>query len=180
MKSRADKFDLLDLCSQGELIVGTAAVVVAVWVYTKPIVFSYDSFTYLEHARELQLRKWTDALYPQLPIFPAILWAFRVTDTTHSVFWLIIFQSCLAVASCWLFYVTARLVYPRRAFVLSLVFIASLLPFVQVKHIMTEQAFFFETMLTLYGLVAYLMARTNRETLSAAIALAVGAALMKL
>jgi hypothetical protein len=45
---------------------------------------------------------------------------------------------------------------------------------------MTEQAFFFETMLTLYGLVAYLMARTNRETLSAVIVLAAGAALMTL
>jgi hypothetical protein len=99
MKFSGAKFDWRDLCSQGELIVGTAAAVVAVWVYTKPIVFTYDSFTYLEHARELQLGKWADALYPRLPIFPTNLWAFRVTDTTHSVFWLIIFQSCFAVAS---------------------------------------------------------------------------------
>jgi hypothetical protein len=29
-----------------------------------------------------------------------------------------------------------------------------------VKHIMTEQTFFFETMLSVYGIVAYLLART--------------------
>ena len=81
----------------------------------------------------------------------------------HPVFWLIIFQSGLAVASSWLFYLTARLLAPRGAFVLSLVFIASLLPFLNVKSIMTEQMFLFETMLTLYGIVAYLVARTNGE-----------------
>ena len=49
-----------------------------------------------------------------------------------------------------------------------------------VKYIMTEQMFFFETMLTLYGLVSYLVARTNREALPAIVILGVGTALMTL
>lgn len=70
------------------------------------------------------------------------------------MFWLIIFQSFLGVASCWLFYLTARLLESRGAFVLSIVFIAWLRPFLHVQYIVTKQTFFFATMLSLYGVVA--------------------------
>jgi uncharacterized membrane protein len=72
-----------------------------------------------------------------------------VTDLKHSVFWLIAFHSVLAVASCWLFYLTAR----RGALVVSVVFIGSLLLFIHIKHIMTEQTFLFVTVLLAYGLM---------------------------
>jgi hypothetical protein len=165
--------------AQGIILIISAAVVV-VWVLTKPIVFTQDSITYINAARELELGQSTGGIFSRLPAFPAVLWAFHVTDLKHSVFWLILFQACLAVGSSWLFYLTARLLAPRGAFVLSLVFIASLLPFVQVKHIMTEQIFFFETMLTLFGMVAYLLARTSRGAWLAVAVLGVGAALMTL
>ena len=161
-------------------IVVISTIVVALWVYNKPIVFSDESFAYIDFARELQQRRSSTQNFLRLPVFPAILRAFHITDLSHSVSGLILFHSCLAVASCWLFYLTARLLQPRGAFVLSLVFIASLLPFLQVKHIMTEQTFLFETMLTVYGLVAYLVARTRREAVISITILGMGAALMML
>jgi hypothetical protein len=179
MRFEAAKFGSRELLAQG-IILAISAIVVAVWVFTKPIIFTHDSFTYIDHARDLLLGQPGAALFSRLPAYPMVLWAFGVTDLKHSVFWLTIFQSCLAVASCWLFYLTARLVEARGAFVLALVFIASLLPFLHVKYIMTEQTFFFETTLALYGLVAYLMARTNREALSSIAILGAGAALMTL
>jgi hypothetical protein len=179
MKFRSAKLDWADTSAKTTVFV-VSAIVAVVWVFTKPIVFTYDSVTYIEFARELQLGKSADANYLRLPIFPAILWAFHITDLKHTVFWLIVFQSCLAVGSCWLFYLTARLLEPRGAFFLSFIFIGSLLPFVQVKHIMTEQTFFFETVLTVYGTVAYLTARTNREALLSITIMSLGAALMML
>ena len=179
MKFEAAKLGSRELLAQG-IILAISAIVVAVWVFTKPIIFTHDSFTYIDQARELTLGTSATAMFSRLPAFPMILWAFGVTDLKHSVFWLIIFQSCLAVASCWLFYLTARLIWPRGAFVAALVFIASLLPFLHVKYIMTEQTFFVETMLALYGIVAYLMARTNPEALQSIAILGAGAALMSL
>jgi hypothetical protein len=179
MRFEAAKFGWREPCAQGIILAISAALVVA-WVLIKPIVFTHDSFTYITSARELQLGQSTGAMFSRLPVFPAILLAFHVTDLKHSVFWLIVFHSCLAVASSWLFYLTARLLEPRGALILSLIFIASLLPFVQVKHIMTEQIFFFETMLTLFGMVAYLLVRTSRGAWLAVAVLGVGAALMTL
>jgi hypothetical protein len=105
---------------------------------------------------------------------------FHVTDLSHSVFWLIAFHALLAVATCWLFYLTTQLAEPRGAFVLSLVFMGSMLPFLNVKYIMTEQTFLFETVLTLYGLVGYLTARTQHDAKWAIAVLGIGAALMTL
>jgi hypothetical protein len=139
-------------------------IVVAVWVYTKPIVFSQDTLTYIHHARELQLRTTLPgALFSRTPGLPLVLLLFHVTDLKHSVFWLIVFHSVLAVATCWLFYLTARLIDRGSALIISLVFIATMLPFMNVKYIMTEQMFLFATMLSAYGLVSYLMARTTRD-----------------
>jgi hypothetical protein len=168
-----------ELCAQG-LILAISTIFVVVWVLTKPIVFTYDSFTYIEHARQLQVGQSAETVFSRLPLFPAILLAFHVTDMKHPVFWLIAFHSCLAVASCWLFYLTARLLEPRGALVLALVFIGSLLPFLNVKYIMTEQTFLFETILALYGMVAYLVARTKRQASLAVATLGVGVALMTL
>jgi hypothetical protein len=180
MKLEIARSDWREPYAQG-LILAISATVVVVWVWTAPIVFTYDSFTYIEQARQLQPGQQSGiSLFSRLPLFPAILWAFHITDLKHSVYWLVVFQSCLAVASCWLFYLTARLLEPRGALALSLLFIASMLPFLNVKYIMTEQTFFFETMLTLYGIVAYLVARTSREASLALAVLAVGAALMTL
>jgi hypothetical protein len=129
------------MCAQG-LVLVIAVAAVAVWVYTKPIVFTQNTFTYMHHARELQLRTaLPGALFSRTPGFPLVLLLFHVTDLKHSVFWLLAFHSVLAVASCWLFYLTARLLEPRGALVLTLIFIGSLLPFLHVKHIMTEQMF---------------------------------------
>jgi hypothetical protein len=162
-------------------ILAVAAAVVVVWVLTKPIVFTQDTITYINAARELRLGQSAGDIFSRLPAFPAVLAAFHITDLKHTVFWLVVFQACLAVGSCWLFYLTARLLSPRvGAFVLSLIFIASLLPFVQVKHIMTEQTFFFETMLTAFGMVAYLLARTMRGAWFSLAVLGVGTTLMTL
>jgi hypothetical protein len=180
MKSATARSGWRELCVQG-IVLALATAVVVVWVLTKPIVFTADTFTYIDQARQLQLGRQSGiSLFSRLPLFPGILWALQITDLRHSVFWLVVFQACLAVASCWLFYRTARLLEPRGAFALSLVFIASLLPFLNVKHIMTEQTFLFETMLALYGIVAYLVARTSREASLALAVLAVGAVLMTL
>jgi hypothetical protein len=174
------KTDCREVCAQGVVLV-LAAAMVALWGFTKPIVFTEDTFTYIHHARELQLRTaLPGGLFSRTPGFPLILLVFHVTDLKHSVFWLIIFHSVLAVASCWLFYLTARLLEPRGALVLSLVFIGSILPFLNVKYIMTEQSFLFETVLTLYGLVGFLMARTQREAKWGVAVLSIGAALMTL
>src|SRR5260370_42674228 len=142
-----------ELC-EGSLLAISVIVVVA-WVLLKPIVFTYDTFTYMEVAREFASGKSTNAFYFRLPIYPALLRAFHITELSHLVLRLIMFQSCLAVASVLLFYLSARLLQPRGAFIVSLVFVLSLLPFVNVKYIMTEQTFLFETMLALYGLIAY-------------------------
>lgn len=169
-----------EVCIQGAVL-AIAIAVAAVWVYTKPIVFTHDTFTYIHHARELQLRTTLPgAIFSRTPGFPLILLAFRITDLTHSVFWLITFHALLAAAMCWLFYLAARLVEPRGALLVSLMFIASLLPFINIKHIMTEQTFLFATMLALYGLIAYLMAQTKRDTQWAIVALGLGAAIMTL
>ena len=180
MRFETLKFDWRRLSAQ-LVILAISAVVAAVWVSTKPIVFTHDSFSYIDHAHQLLVGKYSDtALFLRLPLYPLILWAFGVTDAKHSVFWLVTFQSCLAVATCWCFYLTARLLAPRGAFLLSLVFVASLLPFLNVKYIMTEQTFLFATVLTLYGMVAYLDARTNRKALLAITVLGSGAAVMML
>ena len=179
MKFEAAKFGGRELYAQGAILAVATTVVVA-WILTKPIVFTYDSLTYIEHARELQLGQSAATVFSRLPLFPAILLAFDITDLKHPVFGLIVFHACLAVASCWLFYLTARLIETRWAIVVSLVFIASLLPFLNVKYIMTEQTFLFETILTLYGMVAYLVARTNRQALPAVAVLGLGVALMTL
>ena len=179
MKPETAKFDWHGLWPH-VVILAVSAVVVAVWVSSKPIVFTQDSLTYIAHARDLQLRHFTESMFPRVPVFPAILWAFNVTDLSHSVFWLIAFQSLLAVASCWLFYLAARLLEPRGGFVVALVFIASLLPFLHVKYIMTEQAFLFETVLTSYGMIRYLMAGTIREASLSVAIFGMGAALMTL
>jgi hypothetical protein len=173
------KHDWRDLVAQG-MVLAISAVVVAVWVSTKPIVFTYDTFTYMDQARELQLGKSADLIFARLPLFPAILAAFNATDLKHSVFGLIIFQSCLAVGSSWLFYCAARLVDRRSALIVWLVFIASLLPVVNVKYIMTEQLFLFETILMIYGMVAYLLARTDCAAWLALATLGSAAALMTL
>jgi hypothetical protein len=161
-------------------LLAISATVVVVWISTKPIVFTQDTLTYIDLAHALQVGQSENADYLRLPVFPLILSAFHVTDLKHSVFWLIIFQSFLAVTSCWLFYLATRRLEPRGAYVLALVFIASLLPFMQVKYIMTEQTFFFETILALYGLIVYLTARTNRDALLAVVILSVAAAAMML
>ncbi len=176
MRLGAASFDWRSSGAQATIVV-ISTMVVALWVYNKPIVFSDESFAYIDFARDFQQGK---SSTPNFLVFPAILRAFHITDLSHSVSGLIFFHSCLAVASCWLFYLTARLLQPRGAFILSLVFIGSLLPFLQVKHITTEQTFFFETMLTLYGLVAYLVARTRREALISITILGMGTALMML
>jgi hypothetical protein len=162
------------------ILLALSVVIVATWVFVKPIVFTYDSFTYIDYVRELRVGKSTDANYLRLPVYPAILWAFRITDLAHPVARLLVFQALLGVASVWLFYLSARLLEPRGAFALSLVFVVSLLPFVQVKHIMTEQTFLFETILTTYGMIAYLKARTKRDAIRAIAILTLGAALMML
>src|SRR5258708_1708283 len=73
-----------EACAQGVVLV-LAAATVAVWVYTKPIVFTQDTFTYIHHARELQLRTaLPGALFPRTPAFPLTLLAFHVTDLTQS------------------------------------------------------------------------------------------------
>jgi len=172
-------FDRRQLRAQAVVLL-ISTIAVAVWVNTKPIVFADESFAYVDFARELQLGKLSSAEFLRFPLFPAILWAFHITDLSHSVSRLLLFHSFLAVASCWLFYLTARLLHPRGAFILSLVFIASLLPFLQVKHIVADQTFLFETMLSLYGLVGYLMARTKREALISITVLGTGTALMML
>jgi hypothetical protein len=179
MKVENAKHARRELYLQG-IILAISVAVVTVWVLTKPIVFTYDTFTYIEQARELQLGRPGVNIFSRLPLFPAILLAFQVTDLKHSVFWLTIFHSCLAVASCWLFYLTARRLEPRGAFPIAVVFIASILPFVEVKYIMTEQTFLFATILALYGMVSYLMARTKSEASLAIVILGAGAALMTL
>jgi hypothetical protein len=179
MRFDTAKIDRTELCVQGGLV-AISAIIVAVWVFTKPIVFTYDTFTYIDVARELVSGKSTNSYYFRLPIYPAILRAFHIVDLSHSVFWLIIFQSCLAVASVWLFYLSARLLEPRGALIVTLLFVASLLPFSNVKYLMTEQTFLFETMIALYGLIAYLMARSVRESLLSIVIMTVGAALMML
>jgi hypothetical protein len=179
MRFDTARLDRRELCIQGGLV-AISAIVVAVWVFAKPIVFTYDTFTYIDVARELASGRATNSFYFRLPIYPAILWAFRIVDLSHSVFWLIVFQSCLAVASVWLFYLAARLLETRGAVIMSVLFVVSLLPFSNVKYIMTEQTFFFETMLALYGLIAYLTARSNPESLLSMVIMTVGAALMML
>jgi hypothetical protein len=174
------KPDWREICAQGVVLV-VALAVVAVWVYTKPIVFTQDTLTYIHHAHELQLRTTLPgALFSRTPGFPLVLLLFRVTDLSHSVLWLIAFHSVLAVATCWLFYLTARLLESRGALVLSLIFIGSLLPFLHVKHIMTEQMFLFATVLSAYGLVSYLMAWTTRDAKRAIILLGLAVAVMTL
>jgi hypothetical protein len=173
------KHDWRDL-GPDALVVAISIAVVAVWVSTKPIVFTYDTFTYMDQARELQAGKSANLIFERLPLFPAILALLNATDVKHSVFGLIIFHSCLAVASCWLFYRAARLISPRGALIIFLVFIASLLPVVNIKYIVTEQLFLFETILTICGIIAYLFARTNRAAWLALATLALGAALMTL
>jgi 4-amino-4-deoxy-L-arabinose transferase-like glycosyltransferase len=176
----AVKSDRRDLYAQA-LVLVLAATAAALWVYTKPIVFTHDTFTYIHHARELQLKTALPGpMFSRTPGFPLILLAFRITDLSHSVFWLIVFHAILAVAMCWWFYLAARLVEPRGALLISLVFIASLLPFINIKYIMTEQTFLFATVLSLYGLIAYLTAETSPDTRRALIALGIGAAMMTL
>jgi hypothetical protein len=179
MRFETAKFDWREPCIQGGLL-AISVTVVAVWIFTKPIVFTYDTFTYIEIARELQLGTSTNLYYWRLPVYPAILRAFHIIDSSHSVFWLIIFQSSLAIASVWLFYLSARLFDSRGAVILSLVFVASLLPFMYVKYIMTEQIFFFETVLALFGISGYLMASTSRSSLLFMAILSLGVALMML
>jgi hypothetical protein len=179
MRLGAASFDWRSLGAQTTIVV-ISTMVVALWVYNKPIVFSDESFAYIDFARELQQGKSGALNFLRLPVFPAILWSFHITDLSHSVSGLVFFHACLAVASCWLFYLTARLLQPRGAFILSLVFIGSLLPFLQVKHIMPGQTFLFETMLCVYGLVGYLLARTQREALTSITILGLGTALMML
>jgi hypothetical protein len=162
-------------------VLALAVAVVAVWVYTKPIVFTQDTLTYIHHARELQLRTaLPGALFSRTPGFPLVLLLFHVTDLRHSVLWLITFHSILVVASCWLFYLTARLLEPRGALVLSLIFIGSLLPFLHVKHVMTEQMSLFASVLSAYGLISYLMAGTKHDARRAIAIVGVGAAVMTL
>src|SRR5262245_29183149 len=179
MRLGAASFDWRSLGAQATIVV-ISTIVVALWVYNKPIVFSDESFAYIDFARELQQGRSGTLNFLRLPVFPAILWSFHITDLSHSVSRLVFFHACLAVASCWLFYLTARLLQPRGAFILSLVFIGSLLPFLQVKHILPEQTFLFETMLSVYGLVGYLLARTQREALTSIAILGLGTALMML
>jgi hypothetical protein len=162
------------------ILLALSTALVAVWVYTKPIVFTYDTHSYIDFARQLQQGKAADTFFLRLPIYPAILWAFGVTDFSRSVFWLIVFQAGLAVLSVGLFYQTARLLEPRWAFAISLLFVASMLPFMQVKFIMTEQTFLFETMLALYGIVTYLIAPSNPAALRSAAILGLALALMML
>jgi hypothetical protein len=64
--------DWREICAQSVVLV-LALAVVSVWVYTKPIVFSQDTLTYIHHARELQLRTaLPGALFPRTPGFPLI------------------------------------------------------------------------------------------------------------
>src|SRR5262249_52497631 len=82
-----------ELCAQG-LILAISTTIVVIWVWTKPIVFTYDSFTYINQAYELQAGRQLGVLaFSRLPLYPAILWALHVTDLQHSVSSLIIFQS---------------------------------------------------------------------------------------
>jgi hypothetical protein len=57
--------------AQGIILIISAAVVV-VWVLTKPIVFTQDSITYINAARELELGQSTGGIFSRLPAFPAV------------------------------------------------------------------------------------------------------------
>jgi hypothetical protein len=73
MKFEAANSSWREVCAQGSILAVTTIVVV-VWVLIKPIVFTYDSFTYIQHASELQLGQSTNTAFSRLPVFPAICW----------------------------------------------------------------------------------------------------------
>ncbi|HEU5202534.1 MAG TPA: hypothetical protein VFT92_07025 [Nitrospira sp.] len=60
MRFDTAKIDRTELCVQGGLV-AISAIIVAVWVLTKPIVFTYDTFTYIEVAHELVSGKSTNS-----------------------------------------------------------------------------------------------------------------------
>jgi hypothetical protein len=152
------------------IIVAVAIVAAALWFYTQPIVFTNDSFGYLNSAKFLVGQRNHGVPYYRMPLFPVWL-AVTGVPTLDTFKWFILAQTALGMLMVWIFHDGLRAYSQKVALVATVVLAATFVPFVYSKSVMTEQLYLFGLILCLANALNYLL--TPRALRIALVALGV-------
>jgi hypothetical protein len=129
------------------IVLAMAILAAAIWNVSEPIVFTNDSFGYLGAAKYIAGLPSNGAPYYRMPLFPLLLLA---TGVAHDTFtWFVLAQTALGVAMVLIFHDGLRRYSRPAALIATLGLIATFVPFVYSKSVMTEQLYLFGLMLCL-------------------------------
>jgi hypothetical protein len=132
-----------------------AVVSALTWQVTQPIVFTYDSFSYLDAAKSLSgVEGGHGFVYYRAPFTPLLLAVTRV-PTLNSFTWFMLAQLCIGVLSTIILHDTFRIIIGKFSLIPTLLFLSTFFPFVQSKSIMTEQVYLLGWVVVLNGSVVY-------------------------
>jgi hypothetical protein len=145
---------LAGLLAHDRLLALVAAILAALaWHFSEPIVFTNDSFGYLNAARHIAGLPAQNVPYYRMPLFPLFLVATGVIYDTFV--WFILAQIALGILMVIIFHDGLRLYSRPAALVAVAVFIFTFVPFVYSKSIMTEQLYLFGLILCLSSTLRY-------------------------
>lgn len=126
-----------------------------IWYFTEPIIFTYDSFGYLDTSKAFAGMKDTGPLYWRAPLFPILL-ALTGVPTLQTFNYFLIAQLLLGIATIMVMHNCLRNISRPLGLLGSLLFITTFMAFVHSKSVMTEQIYLFGWCLCIDALLAYI------------------------
>jgi len=153
------------------MIVLTLALLTAcIWYWLQPIIFTADSFEYVNAAKSIAGVDHSKFAYFRGPALPLLLFATGVA-TLHTFNWFILLQIALGVATTIILYERLRKISPSVGFLGIIVFISAFVGFVHSKAIMTEEIYLFAWCLCIDGALGYISAPSRMRLAQITIAL---------
>jgi hypothetical protein len=152
------------------LVVAVAAVAAALlWYLYEPIVFTYDSFAYLEAAKALAGIEGAGFAYFRAPLLP-LLMALTGVPSAQTFAWFIIAQMLLGVAIVMVMHNCLRRISLPLGLLASGLFVSTFMAFVHAKAIMTEEIYLFGWCLCIERALTYLATGTRHSLVQTALA----------
>jgi hypothetical protein len=127
----------------------------SVWYFSEPIVFTNDSFGYLNAAKYVAGLPAQNVPYYRMPLFPLFLAATGVIYDTF--FWFVLAQIALGILMVMIFHDGLRVYSRPAALIATAVFTFTFAPFVYSKSVMTEQLYLFGLILCLSSTLRYFL-----------------------
>lgn len=147
---------LAPLIAHDRLIVLAAGILAALaWYFSEPIVFTNDSFGYLNAAKYIAGLPAQNVPYYRMPLFPLFLAATGVIYDTF--FWFVLAQIALGILMVMIFHDGLRAYSRPAALIATAVFTFTFVPFVYSKSVMTEQLYLFGLILCLSSTLRYFL-----------------------